>query len=133
MWILTLRFWRAHADSNTIASARLEGRVKFARVILSMELRAFNTPLGRLPGQQWRTKMVERVGRAAACSCTLLQHARTRTMAACTTSEHAVACPLYITSQPHESRTRHTLHATPHARKHRSSRSRHRHTKNTLA
>ncbi|KAL1524691.1 hypothetical protein AB1Y20_019576 [Prymnesium parvum] len=49
--------------SNTIASARLQGRVKFARMVLQMELRAFNTPLGRLPGRQWRTNMVEKLGR----------------------------------------------------------------------
>jgi len=49
--------------SNTISSARLEGRVKFARMVLSMELRAFNTPLGFLPGRKWRTEMVERLGK----------------------------------------------------------------------
>ena len=50
--------------SNTIASARLEGRVKFARLVISLELKAFNTPLGWLPwGKKWRSEVVEKLGR----------------------------------------------------------------------
>jgi len=49
--------------SSMIASAQLQGRVRFARLVLQLELRAFNTPLGFLPGKAWRNEMVEKFGR----------------------------------------------------------------------
>eukprot|EP00966_Prymnesium_polylepis_P165263 3820411-Prymnesium_polylepis.2 len=49
--------------SSTLAEARLEGRVGFARLVLGLELRAFNTPFTWLPGKRWRDEWVEKLGK----------------------------------------------------------------------